>query len=218
MHLFYYIEMGLQNAKKCCKIDQMHEKIPQNQENKEEEKMTRGQKIWEVIKVFALPIVIVLSVRLYVAQPFIVKGASMEPNFEDKEYLIIDEATPLLKELPRGTVVVFRYPLEPTEFFIKRIVGLPGEHITIKGGEITLRANDSQEILLKEAYLARGTVTIGDIDMDIPSDNYFVLGDNRNFSSDSRRWGLVPKKLLTGRAFVRLWPPEKIGILQPASY
>lgn len=196
----------------------MREEMAQNEHGEEREKMTRGQKVWEMIKVFVIPIVIVLTVRLYIAQPFIVKGASMEPNFEDKEYLIIDEITPLVKPLSRGTVIVFRYPQDPSEFFIKRIIGLPGEHIAIKGGEIMIRTQDGKDISLKEPYLARGTVTVGDLDMDIPSDRYFVLGDNRNFSSDSRKWGFLPKELLTGRAFIRLWPPEKIGILKPASY
>lgn len=195
----------------------MREELSSNQEE-QAEKMSQGQKIWETIKVFVIPIVIVIVVRTYIAQPFIVKGASMEPNFEDKEYLIVDEITPLLKEFSRGTVVVFRYPLEPSEFFIKRIVGLPGEHITIRGGEIVIRTQDGKDTVLHEPYLARGTVTVGDIDIDIPPDAYFVLGDNRNFSSDSRRWGLLPKEFITGRAFIRLWPPEKISILEPASY
>lgn len=211
----------MQNAKKCAIIAQMDEETTKNQapaEEQKEKKSSRGEKIWETVKVFVVPIAIVLFVRLYIAQPFIVKGASMEPSFEDQEYLIVDEITPVFKPLQRGTVVIFRYPLDPSEFFIKRIIGLPGERITIKNGEITITARDGSAALLREPYLARGTVTVGDVDMDIPEGQYFVLGDNRNFSSDSRRWGLLSEDFFIGRALLRLWPPEKAGIIKNANY
>lgn len=179
---------------------------------------TWKEKLWEGIKVFVIPIAIVLLIRFYIAQPFIVKGESMEPNFEDREYLIIDELMPALRPLERGTVIVFRYPLQPSEFFIKRVIGLSHEHITIKNGEIKITTADKKELVLAEPYLARGTITTGDLDITIPGDTYFVLGDNRNFSLDSRRFGLLSKDLITGRAYLRLWPPEKIGIIHSAQY
>ncbi len=182
------------------------------------ETMTWKERIWEVTKVFILPIAVVLLVRVYVAQPFVVKGASMEPNFEDQEYLIIDEVSPAVRPIERGTVVVFRYPLDTSEFFIKRVIGLPGEHISLKNGYVLVKQADGTTIQLKEPYLARGTMTLGDADIDVPADHYFVLGDNRNFSSDSRRWGLLPKDLITGRALLRLWPPEKMGIIEAPAY
>ena len=83
---------------------------------------------------------------------------------------------------------------------------------------MTTVAADPTTLALREDYLARGTITTGNIDITIPKDQYFVMGDNRNFSSDSRRWGLLPKDLITGRAIIRLWPPEKIDIIHKAEY
>ncbi|MEK7148904.1 MAG: signal peptidase I [Patescibacteria group bacterium] len=198
----------------------MEEKTPEKQTEEPitEPRMTWKERIWETFKLFIVPIAIVLLVRIYIAQPFIVKGASMEPNFEDREYLIIDEVTPALKGLQRGMVIVFHYPLDPSEFFIKRVIGLPGEHLMIKEGSVKVSDADGKELVLNEEYLPRGTFTTGDIDATVPNDQYFVMGDNRNFSSDSRRWGFLPKNLVTGRVMVRLWPLEKIGIIQKASY
>lgn len=183
-----------------------------------DEKMTWKKKAWETTRVFVFPIVIVLLIRFYIVQPFIVKGVSMEPMFEDQEYLIIDEITPVFRPIERGTVIIFRYPLGPSEFFIKRVIGLPGERVTVKNGEVTVKKTDGTVTTLDESYLARGTVTAGAIEIDVPSDQYFVLGDNRNYSSDSRKWGLLSKEFVTGRAVVRLWPPERIGIIKKANY
>lgn len=198
----------------------MEQETQEKREAASEENIVQSwkDKLWEGIKLFVIPILIVLFVRIYIVQPFIVKGASMEPNFEDREYLIIDEITPVFRGLTRGTVIVFHYPLNPSEFFIKRVVGLPGETVVIKNGEIKIRNAEGNETILRESYLARGMVTIGDLEMKIPENNFFVLGDNRNFSSDSRRWGLLPKDQVTGKALLRLWPPEKIGFIGPAQY
>ena len=174
--------------------------------------------IWEACKLFVIPIALVLIVRIYIIQPFIVKGTSMEPNFEDREYLIVDEISPVFKDLSRGAVLIFRFPFNTSEFFIKRLIALPGEHIVIKNNKITITTADKKTIVLAEPYLARGTVTIGDVDMDIPPNQYFVLGDNRTASYDSRRWGLVPKEDIIGRAFIRLWPVYKIGLLKTPNY
>ncbi len=176
------------------------------------------RKTLEVIRAFVVPIAIVLLFRFYVIQPFIVKGASMEPAFEDREYLIIDEITPVFKPLRRGAVIVFRYPADPSEFFIKRIIGLPGEHILIKNGSVIVRTVSGEKIVLDEPYLARGTVTAGDIELTLSADSYFVMGDNRNFSSDSRHWGVLTKDHITGRALLRLWPPERIGVIRITEY
>ncbi len=176
------------------------------------------KKALEITRAFIVPIAVVLLFRFYVVQPFIVRGASMEPSFEDREYLIIDEITPVLRPLSRGSVIVFRYPLHPSDFFIKRIIGLPGERVVIKNGQVSVRNTTGEELVLQETYLARGTITVGVVDVNLSDDSYFVMGDNRNFSSDSRQWGILSKDLITGRAVLRLWPPERVGVIKGVSY
>ena len=162
--------------------------------------------IWEFIKVIVVSLAIVLPVRIYIAQPFIVSGASMEPNFYNGEYLIIDELTYEFRPPERGEVVVFRYPLNPSEFFIKRIVGLPKETVEVKSGKISING-----VAFEEPYIENSPETLPDIKIMLDEGEYFVLGDNRPHSSDSRFWGALPKEKIMGRAFLRLWPIAKSG-------
>jgi len=168
-----------------------------------------GSAVWEFIKVVVISVAIVLPIRTYIAQPFIVSGASMEPNFHNGEYLIIDELTYELRLPERGEVVVFRYPLNPSEFFIKRVIGLPGEKVEIKNGKITINGLE-----LAEPYLLANLETAPNVKMELTENQYFVLGDNRPHSSDSRFWGALPKEKIMGRALVRLWPIAKAGIIK----
>jgi len=166
--------------------------------------------VWEYIKTIVIAIAIVVPVRMYVAQPFIVEGASMEPNFHGGDYLIIDELSYQFREPMRGEVVVFRYPLNPRNFFIKRIVGLPGEEIEIRDGSIFITGLSGA---LGESYLPNDLLTVPDVRVRLGSDQYFVIGDNRAHSSDSRAWGTLPGENITGRALVRLFPITKIDLL-----
>lgn len=169
--------------------------------------------IWEFIKVVLISVAIVLPIRAYVAQPFIVSGASMEPNFQNGEYLIIDELTYQFKEPQRGEVIVFRYPLNPSDFFIKRIVALPQETVEIKTGKITVKKRGGDLFELKEPYLPADAETAPDLVLDLGEEEYFVMGDNRPHSSDSRIWGALEKSKIIGRAFIRLWPVAKAGVI-----
>lgn len=175
-----------------------------------EESAKKENSIWEFIKVIIISVAIVLPVRTYIAQPFIVSGASMEPNFYDGEYLIIDELTYAFRPPQRGEVIVFRYPLNPSEFFIKRIVGLPGETIEIKNGAVLI--NDE---VLPEPYMPQGAgkKTLPNLKIKLAQNEYFVLGDNRSRSSDSRFWGALPQEKIMGRALVRLWPVAHAGVV-----
>ena len=163
--------------------------------------------IWETVKVVVISLAIILPIRYYLVQPFFVKGASMEPNFEDGDYLLVDELSYRFSAPDRGDVIIFRYPLDPSQFFIKRIIGLPEETIRIKDDTVTIYNKDEPEgFVLDESYLASEQRTIGDSVVRIDNNEYFVLGDNRLESSDSRRWGAVNKSLITGKAFLRPWP------------
>ena len=165
----------------------------------------------ELLKFVVVAAVIVLPVRLFVAQPFIVSGESMSPTFENGQYLIVDELTYRLEAPKRGDVVIFRYPRNPSEFFIKRIIGLPGETVIVKDGQVEIQKTDGTTVTLNEPYV-KNLGNGRDATYTVDQGNYFVMGDNRPESSDSRIWGLMPKQNLIGRAIVRLLPVSEAGI------
>ena len=171
--------------------------------------------IREIIKVLLMSFAIVLPIRYFIAQPFIVSGASMEPNFADREYLIVDEFSYYLREPRRGETIIFHYPRDPRQFFIRRIIGLPGEIVKVIDGHLVIvNAAHEDGVLLEESYLAGVKVQTGPpMTVTLGEDDYFVLGDNRNFSSDSRVWGPLKRNLIVGRAFFRAWPASKVGIV-----
>ena len=175
--------------------------------------------VWEIAKVVAISLAIILPIRYYLIQPFYVKGASMEPNFFDHEYLIIDEISYRFTPPERGQVVVFRYPRNPQEYFIKRVIGLPGEEIQIKDGQVWIYNEESPDgFRLQEDYLPADLMTFGqstDIQTDrvtIGLDEYYVLGDNRNASKDSRSFGPVSRNFITGKVLLRGWPFDRVTV------
>ncbi len=168
----------------------------------------------EFLRLALIAAAIALPIRYFVAQPFIVRGASMEPNYHDREYLVIDELSYFFREPERGEVVVFRYPLNPSEYFIKRIIGLPGETVEIKGGNVFISNSEHlQGFRLDELYLAPAASTAGEMRFVLGPNEYIILGDNRAFSSDSRNWGALERRFITGRAIFRAWPITKFGVL-----
>lgn len=178
--------------------------------------------IWDTAKVFLVSLAIIIPFRAYVAQPFFVRGASMTPNFHDGEYLIVDELSYRLHVRPpqRGDVVVFQYPLDPSQYFIKRIIGLPGETVRIRGGVVTVVSQAfPQGVVLDESpYLEADEQTDGDLEVTVRSGEWFLLGDNRNHSSDSRAWGPLPERLIVGRAWVRAFPLSRVGVIATPWY
>ena len=175
--------------------------------------------VWETIKVIIISLAIILPIRYYLVQPFFVKGASMEPNFEDGDYLLVDELSYHFHVPERGDVVVFRYPVDTSQFFIKRIIGLPDETVEIKDNTVKIyNKNKPSGFVLNESYLAPEQRTLGNSVIKLDDNEYFVLGDNRIQSSDSRRWGSVNKSFITGRAFLRPWPFGKDIKIPSAEY
>lgn len=166
----------------------------------------------ELLKFAVIAVVIVAPIRLFVAKPFIVSGASMDPTFATGQYLIIDELSYHFSSPQRGDVIIFKYPLDTKQYFIKRIIGLPGETVRIQSGAISITKTDGTVVNLSEPYI-KNTGNGGDMSITLPADKYFVLGDNRPESSDSRYWGLLPRSDIVGRAFVRLLPVNNIGVL-----
>ncbi|MDA3802714.1 MAG: signal peptidase I [Patescibacteria group bacterium] len=171
--------------------------------------------IWELVKVAAISAAIIIPVRYYLIQPFYVKGASMEPNFHDSEYLIVDEISYRFNEPNRGQVIVFRYPKNPQEYFIKRIIGLPGEELQIKDGDVVVyNENNPQGLVLNETYLKTDLETFNSDTKKIKlaDDEYFVLGDNRNASKDSRSFGVLDNNFIIGKVLLRGWPLDNITV------
>lgn len=202
------------------------EETNSNQENFQDNKNGRGSGlwsglvavalfVWDFVKVLLIALVIIIPIRYFVFQPFIVSGSSMEPNFTNRQYLIIDEMTFYFKQPQRGQVVVIRYPKDPKQFFIKRVIGLPGEEVKIENGKVYIINPLTKETTeLNESYLPNQGLTYphyeavigGKKTLTLGEDEYFVLGDNRLASSDSRDWGVVPRKDLIGKVFIRVLP------------
>ena len=175
--------------------------------------------IWDLSKVFILCFVIVIFTRYYIFQPFVVSGNSMEPNFSHGDYLIIDEISYRLGQPERGDVVVLRFPQDPSQFLIKRVVGLPGERVVISEGKVKIYQKDSDKIAeLKEEYLLPTTPTQGNQTYDLGVDEYFVLGDNRTASSDSRSWGTLERKNIIGKVWVRVLPITEAAFFNEPEY
>ena len=174
---------------------------------------TAGRFFWELVKVFLIAAVVIVPVRYFVVQPFFVRGSSMEPNFFNGEYLVIDELSYHFREPARGEVIVFRFPNDPKQYFIKRIIGVPGDTVTVDDGVVTIRNADfAQSVQLDEsAYLPEAPRTGGDTSLSLGEQEYFVLGDNRAASSDSRAWGALPRRSIIGRAWLRAWPLPRIA-------
>lgn len=167
--------------------------------------------VWEVLEVVLVAVVTVFLIRNFLMQPFLVSGASMEPNFGSGNYLIIDEITYRLRDPQRGEVIVFKYPDNPSTYYIKRIIGLPGEKVEIRKGSVYITNNNSPEgFIIKEDYLPLELKTSGNTSVKLSDQDYFVLGDNRNYSYDSRSWGTLPRENIIGLARLRLLPVTKV--------
>jgi signal peptidase I len=173
--------------------------------------------IVEIFKFAILALVIVVPFRFFVAQPFIVSGASMAPTFETGQYLIVDQLTYQFEAPKRGDVVIFRYPNDPSKYFIKRLIGLPGEVVELANGATTVKdPGTNTSHTLEEPYV-KTDLTDDHLTITLSSDEYFVMGDNRGASSDSRVWGPVPRKNIVGRALLRLLPPKTFSVF-PGEY
>lgn len=166
---------------------------------------------WEVAEVILIAVVTVFFVRTFLMQPFLVSGASMEPNFSTGNYLLIDEVTYRLRAPERGEVVVFKYPNDPSVYYIKRIIGLPGEQVVVRAGGVEIINKEHPEgFKVDEAYLDTSLKTLGNIDSVLGENDFFVMGDNRSFSYDSRSWGSLPKDNIIGIVRLRLFPVSSI--------
>jgi signal peptidase I len=170
----------------------------------------------EIVMFVILAVLIVLPIRLFLAQPFVVEGESMHPTFENGDYLIVDELTYRFEAPKRGDVIVFRYPGNPSIFYIKRIIGLPGESVAISHGVVTVTKTDGTTLTLTEPYVKAEDASYATT-THLGTGEYYVLGDNRPNSSDSRVWGVLPAADIVGRPILRLLPPPELGVYPGAA-
>ncbi len=162
--------------------------------------------VYDIVRFCVIALIIIVPIRLFIAQPFIVSGESMGVTFYNGEYLIVDQISYRFDAPERGDVIIFRYPKNPSKFFIKRVIGLPGDTVTITGNTVSVTNEHNPDgVSLSEPYVQamnQATHSVTHLGLD----EYFVLGDNRNHSSDSRTWGILPKDNIIGQALVRLFP------------
>ncbi len=176
------------------------------------ETQKKKNSIVELIKFAFIAALIVIPIRTFIAQPFIVSGNSMVPTFHDQEYLIVDELSYHLRDPHRGEVVVFKYPNDTTKYFIKRVVGIPGETLKFKDSGITIINKEHPEgFSLDQSYIENKSKDTFEITL--KDNQYFVMGDNRIASSDSRAWGPLDRDYMVGRALIRVLPISKMDYL-----
>lgn len=177
-----------------------------------------GNFFLDILEVVVFAFAIFLFLYLLVMQPHKIKGASMEPNFPDGEFLLTDKVTYRFKEPKRGDVVIFKAPIAPDEEFIKRVIGLPGETVKVSDGHVYINGKILNERYLNSSLLTSTGPFLGEKEFTVPAGQLFVIGDNRNHSSDSRHWGPVQKTAITGRAWLIYWPLNSFGTVPKASY
>jgi len=169
---------------------------------------------WEITKIVIIALVIVVPIRYFIFQPFFVKGQSMEPNFENGDYLIVDELSYRFRDPQRGEVIVFKYPQNFSQRYIKRIIGLPGETVEIEDGKVII----GDFVLNESNYLPSYLETPGEVKITLAENEYFVLGDNRSVSADSRRFGPLSRENIIGRVIFRAWPFTAFAKIEAPQY
>lgn len=176
----------------------------------EREHRQEGKKssLLELIESVAVAILLAVVIRLFILAPFYIPSGSMEPTLRIGDRIIVSKISYLFKEPQRGDVVVFRYPLDPSRDFVKRLVGLPGETVSLRNGRLYINGQ-----LVPEDYLPRDMKFADFGPVRVPTGYYFVLGDNRNNSDDSRVWGPLPRQNIIGKAVLVYWPPQRVRIL-----
>lgn len=200
-------------------MDSEENKNPEIQNNNSSVKAV-GAFVWDLIKILIIALVIIVPFRTFVAEPFVVSGSSMLPNYHNGDYLIIDRLSYITGSPRRGDVIVLRYPKDTSQFFIKRVIGLPGETVKLAQGHVVIiNTEHPQGLQLNESYLINPVETFGKTDpTTLGSGEFFVLGDNRTASSDSRVWGILPRDDIVGRVWARIFHFNEAGFIKTPTY
>lgn len=175
--------------------------------------------ILDALQPVVLAFAVIMMVYLFLFQPHKVDGSSMYPNFTNGDYILTEKVTYYKGDIQRGDVVVFHAPPPNTADFIKRVIGLPGETIMVRGGKVYINGKEMQESYLsssvftsEKSFLREGVVYT------IPPDYFMLFGDNRSYSSDSREFGPISRRAVVGRAALRYWPFTTTGLIPKPSY
>ncbi|HEY7819636.1 MAG TPA: signal peptidase I [Vicinamibacteria bacterium] len=172
-------------------------------------KPKRFQSLVDLLHDLAIAVVVCVLLITYVVQAFKVQGTSMSPELRDGERILVNKFLYYFGDIDRGDVVVFWYPEDPELSFIKRVVALPGEMVEIRSGAVFVNGS-----LIEEPYVAGPNADLRSYPShEVRPGHFFVLGDNRKGSNDSRSWGLVPERYIYGKAFLRIWPPRDFGVV-----
>ncbi len=165
--------------------------------------------IWEWIEILGIAIILTLVIRTFLIQPFYIPSGSMEPTLMVGDKILVNKLNNYFKNPERGEVIVFRYPLDTSQDFIKRVIGLPGETVEILDSKVYINGDP-----LIENYLPSDLVYPDFQKILVPENSYFMMGDNRNNSQDSRVWGFLARDLIKGRAIATFWPLSRIGAVR----
>lgn len=176
-----------------------------------------AKSLWETAQTVIIALLVALAIRYYVAQPFLVSGASMEPDFHNGNFLIVDEISYRFNEPARGDVIVFKYPGDRSEYFIKRIIGLPGEQLTVTDNTVRITMQNGSSTVLLEPYIKPDLRGNQNKEVSLGEKEYFVMGDNRGNSFDSRNWGPLSRNDITGIVRLRVFPFSQFGIINQES-
>jgi len=196
--------------------EEMQEPIDSLRETPVEATSTRaaGSKALSELKTWFRDLIFALAVAvfivMFVVQPVKVEGTSMQPRLVDQERIFVNRFIYRFSEIHRGDVVVFWYPRDTAKSFIKRVIGLPGDLVEIRLGQVLVNGARIDEPYLRPEY--RDRESFGRVI--VPPGHYFVLGDHRNSSNDSRNWGFVPRELIYGKAIFSYWPVSRIGLVE----
>jgi signal peptidase I len=167
-----------------------------------------------MIEVFVVSASIFVVVYLFLMQPHQVKGSSMFPTFKDGEYVLTDKVTFRTRAPKYGDVIVFKAPVNENFDFIKRVIAVPGDRVSVEAGKVSVNGTQLNEFYLPPEYTtAQGQFLHEGVEYVVPEGYVFAMGDNRDHSSDSRDWGPVPDENIVGKAFFRYWPADKVGLI-----
>ncbi|NTV30884.1 signal peptidase I [candidate division WWE3 bacterium] len=159
-------------------------------------------------------VLIFAVIYFFVAQPHQVDGGSMLPTYLHGDYVLTEKVSSYWSDLQRGDVIVFRYPKDPSKEYIKRVIGLPGEEISIRDGIVYIDGGPLNETYTRSGYTSAHSFLQEGTSYNVQQNEYFVMGDNRNESSDSREWGTVPEDNIIGKVFFRYWPFSRFGLIK----
>jgi signal peptidase I len=182
--------------------------VPEEMQLPEQEKMNWGRFALDIIETLVLAVVLFLGINAVSARVR-VDGFSMIPTLQDGEFVLVSKLNYQLGKPERGDIIVFHYPMDPQQELIKRVIGLPGDMIGVQNGKVSVNGQ-----VLDEPYIAATPAYSGD--WKVPDGQLFVLGDNRNDSSDSHSWGFLPSEKVVGKAVVIYWPPSLWEVIRHA--